>query len=90
MLHVANTNNMNQCIKYVGKCFTMCAYNSGTENDHQNNSNYRRLRLLSACAYNAMSQGNMHFTKRCTYTGVWPHDLNNKYSAITPATVAFC
>ena len=56
MLHVANTNNMNQCFKYVGKCFTMCAYNSGTENDHQNNSNYmyRRLRLLSACAYNAM------------------------------------
>ena len=71
MLHVANANNMNQCIKYVGKCFAMCAYNSGTENDHQNNSTYRsRLRMLSACTYNAMSQGNMHFTKRCAYTGV--------------------
>ena len=70
MLHVANTNNMNQCIKYVGKCFTMCTYNSGTENGHRNNSNYRRLRWLSAYAYNAMSQGNMHFTKRCAYTGV--------------------
>ena len=34
-----------------------------------------------------MSQSSMHFTKRCAYTDVWPRNLNNKYPAITPATV---
>ena len=31
-----------------------------------------RVRLLSACAYNTMLQGNMRLTKRCAYTDVWP------------------
>ena len=37
--------------------------------------NYRRLWLLSACAYNAGSQRTMCLTKRCAYTGVCPCPL---------------
>ena len=36
---------------------------------------YRRLWLLSACAYNARSQSIMRLTNRCAYTGVRPRPL---------------